>query len=195
MKFKEIKSYEELQQNLNDHQKSYVLIYKKGSELSDCALTHIEGVSEDFGKLNLFSVDVGKVRDIHNKYNVKTAPALLIFEGKNFVNTNKGCNTTEYYKSLFESNLYFSESNDADNPQKSVTVYSTPTCSWCNTLKNHLRKHRIHFTDVDVSTDPVLAQELVRKSGQQGVPQTEIDGQIIVGFDKTKINKLLNISG
>ena len=80
-------------------------------------------------------------------------------------------------------------------PQKSVTVYSTPTCSWCNTLKSHLRKHRVYFTDVDVSADPSLAEELVRKSGQQGVPQTEIDGEIIVGFDKKRINSLLGIQG
>jgi glutaredoxin-like YruB-family protein len=195
MKFNEINSLEELQNSLSESTKTYVLLYKKGSELSECALNHIEAVSEDFDKLSLFSVDVGKVRDIHGKYNVKTVPTLLIFEGRNFVNTNKGCNTSEYYKSLFESSLYYSKGGDSENPQKSVTVYSTPTCSWCNTLKNHLRKHRIHFTDIDISSDPSLAEELVRKSGQQGVPQTEIDGEIIVGFDKTRINKLLGISG
>lgn len=195
MKFKEINSNQELQDSLNENKKTYVLIYKKGSELSDCALKHIEGVSENFDDLNLLSVDVVKVRDIHSQYGVKTAPTLLIFEGKEFVNTNKGCNTSDYYKSLFESSLYFSQANDTGDLQKSVTVYSTPTCSWCNTLKSHLRKNRIHFTDIDVSADPSLAEELVRKSGQQGVPQTEIDGEIIVGFDKNRINKLLGIGG
>jgi len=84
---------------------------------------------------------------------------------------------------------------NGDSPQKNVTVYSTPTCTWCNTLKGYLRKNHIRFRDVDVSRDQRMAEELVRKSGQQGVPQTEIDGQIIVGFDKQRINTLLGING
>jgi len=194
MKFQEIVSYSDLQEKLAEGRKSYVLVYKKGSELSECALRHIEGVSEEYENLGLYSVDVTSVKDIHTRYNVSSAPSLLIFDGKEYKNTNKGCNTSGYYKSLFESSLYFSTASDEGIPQKNVTVYSTPTCSWCNTLKSHLRKHHIHFTDIDVSADPSLAEALVRKSGQQGVPQTEIDGEIIVGFDKTRINKLLGIA-
>ncbi|HIE15791.1 MAG TPA: NrdH-redoxin, partial [Bacteroidales bacterium] len=80
-----------------------------------------------------------------------------------------------------------------DKPQKRVTVYSTPSCSWCNTLKTHLRKHRIRFTDIDVSQDQAAAEAMVRRSGQQGVPQTDIEGEIIIGFDKNRINTLLGI--
>ena len=76
-----------------------------------------------------------------------------------------------------------------------IKVYSTPTCSWCNVLKTHLRKNGIRFTDIDVSRDPKAAEDLVRKTGQQGVPQTDINGQVIVGFDKDKINRLLEIEG
>ncbi|MBT3242028.1 MAG: glutaredoxin family protein [Bacteroidetes bacterium] len=76
---------------------------------------------------------------------------------------------------------------------KSVTVYSTPACSWCTTLKTYLRKNKIRFTDVDISRDPKLGQELVARTGQQGVPQTEINGQWVVGFNQTRINELLEI--
>jgi glutaredoxin len=58
-----------------------------------------------------------------------------------------------------------------------------------------LRKNRVPFTDVDVSRDPNAAEELVRRTGQQGVPQTDIDGEIVVGFDKKRINELLEIQG
>jgi len=51
----------------------------------------------------------------------------------------------------------------------------------------------VQFTDIDVSKNQQAAQEMVRKSGQQGVPQTDIDGTIIVGFDKTRINNLLGL--
>jgi glutaredoxin-like YruB-family protein len=72
-------------------------------------------------------------------------------------------------------------------------VYSSPLCSWCNTLKSYLRKNRIRFTDIDISRDKRAADELVKRSGQMSTPQTDINGEIIVGFDKNKINKLLEI--
>ena len=77
--------------------------------------------------------------------------------------------------------------------QKRVTVYSTPACSWCNTLKSFLKERKVQFRDIDVSLDQKAAEQMVNKSGQQGVPQTEIDGQIIVGFDKKRIDSLLEL--
>jgi glutaredoxin-like YruB-family protein len=74
-----------------------------------------------------------------------------------------------------------------------VKVYSTPACPYCYVLKDFLREHKIEFEDVDVSTDQQAAEEMIRKSGQMGVPVTEIDGEIVVGFDKEKLEKLLNI--
>jgi len=75
-----------------------------------------------------------------------------------------------------------------------VTVYSTPTCSWCHAVKDHLRSHQVSFADVDVSTDVARAREMVAKSGQYGVPVLDIDGQIVVGFDRERINGLLGIA-
>jgi glutaredoxin-like YruB-family protein len=74
-----------------------------------------------------------------------------------------------------------------------IKVYSTPACPYCYVLKDFLREHKIEFEDVDVSTDQQAAEEMIRKSGQMGVPVTEIDGEIVVGFDKEKLEKLLNI--
>jgi len=75
-----------------------------------------------------------------------------------------------------------------------IKVYSTPTCPYCVTLKEYLKEHDIEFEDIDVSLDQKLVDEMVKKSGQMGVPVIEADGQIIVGFDKDKIKKLLNIT-
>jgi len=74
-----------------------------------------------------------------------------------------------------------------------VKVYSTPGCPYCFTLKEFLKQHNIEFEDIDVSKDKKDLDEMVKKSGQMGVPVIEIDGAIIVGFDKEKISKLLNI--
>ncbi|MDY6787017.1 MAG: glutaredoxin family protein [candidate division WOR-3 bacterium] len=74
-----------------------------------------------------------------------------------------------------------------------VKVYSTPTCPWCTRAKNYLKSNNVQFEDIDVSTDREKAMEMVKKSGQQGVPVIEINGQIIIGFDQNKIDNLLGL--
>lgn len=74
-----------------------------------------------------------------------------------------------------------------------VTVYSTPTCPWCNAVKRYLRQRGVRFRDVDVSRDRREAERMVHKSGQTGVPVVEINGQIIVGFDRARIDRALSV--
>jgi glutaredoxin-like YruB-family protein len=74
-----------------------------------------------------------------------------------------------------------------------IKIYSTPTCPYCLTLKDFLRGKGIKFEDIDVSRDKAAQEEMIKKSNQMGVPVLDIDGEIIVGFDKEKITKLLNI--
>ena len=74
-----------------------------------------------------------------------------------------------------------------------VKVYSTPTCPYCVTLKNFLKEHNIQFEDIDVSQNELAQKEMIEKSGQMGVPVVEIDGQIIVGFDRERISELLDL--
>ena len=76
-----------------------------------------------------------------------------------------------------------------------VIVFSTPTCSYCNMAKQYFRRNKIRFKDVDVSRDEAAARDLVRRSGQMGVPVIDINGKLIVGFDKPQINRLLDIKG
>ena len=79
--------------------------------------------------------------------------------------------------------------------QPKVVVFSTPSCSWCRTLKQYLKQHSITFRDIDVSRDAAAARDMVRRTGQQGVPVTLINNKPIVGFNKNEINKLLHIKG
>ena len=74
-----------------------------------------------------------------------------------------------------------------------VIVYSTDFCSYCHLAKDFLKENKIEFEDVNVQQDQSRAKEMVEKSGQQGVPVIDIDGKIIVGFDKDKIKELLGI--
>ena len=74
-----------------------------------------------------------------------------------------------------------------------VNIYSTPTCPYCHMVKDYLKSKGIEFTDYNVAIDQQKAQEMVDKSGQMGVPVVEIDNNIIVGFDKPEIDRLLNL--
>lgn len=79
------------------------------------------------------------------------------------------------------------------NNQPRVIVFSTPNCPYCNMAKRYLRERGIRFRDVDVSRDPAAARDMVRRSGQQGVPVIDINGKIVIGFDRAKINQLLGL--
>lgn len=74
---------------------------------------------------------------------------------------------------------------------KKVTVYSTPSCPYCQYTKQFFNQNNVAFEDVNVAIDPLRAREMVQKSGQMGVPVIDIDGQIIVGFQPEAFTSLL----
>ena len=76
---------------------------------------------------------------------------------------------------------------------KNIKIYSTVTCPWCTKVKDYLDENDIPYEDYDVAKDREKAIEMVQKSGQQGVPVIDIDGEIVVGFDQKKIDSLLNL--
>ncbi len=76
---------------------------------------------------------------------------------------------------------------------KKVIIYSTPTCPYCIRAKQFLKENNIDYLDFDVSGDQQKAEEMIQKSGQMGVPVLDIDGEIIIGFDKEKITQALGL--
>jgi glutaredoxin 3 len=75
--------------------------------------------------------------------------------------------------------------------ENKVIVYSTPTCPYCVYAKDYFKKNNVPFEDVDVSRDRARAEEMVRKSGQMGVPVVEINGEILVGYQPEAFAELL----
>jgi len=73
----------------------------------------------------------------------------------------------------------------------SVIVYTTPTCPYCDMAKQYLDQKGVKYESIDVSTDSARAQEMIDKSGQMGVPVLDINGKVIVGFDKGAIDAAL----
>ena len=72
-----------------------------------------------------------------------------------------------------------------------VKIYTTPSCGYCTVAKKYFRENRVPFTEYDVSRDQRRADEMVRKSGQMGVPVIDINGKVIVGFNKPEIERSL----
>jgi glutaredoxin 3 len=77
--------------------------------------------------------------------------------------------------------------------QPKVVVFSTPSCPWCTKVKSYLKQKGVTFKNVDVSRDRRAAEDMVRRTGQQGVPVVLIGSRAIVGFDKPKIDKYLGL--
>jgi glutaredoxin-like YruB-family protein len=74
-----------------------------------------------------------------------------------------------------------------------IKLYTTPICPYCVTLKQYFKEHNIEFEEIDVSQNEKLKDEIIEKTGQLGVPIIDINGELITGFDKEKISKLLGI--
>jgi glutaredoxin 3 len=88
---------------------------------------------------------------------------------------------------------YLSRKSTSTGGSHRVIVYSSPTCVWCTRAKTYLNSKAVPYRDVDVSRDPAAARDLVRRTGQMGVPVIEIDGQAIVGFDQVRIDSALGL--
>ncbi len=73
----------------------------------------------------------------------------------------------------------------------SVVVYSTPSCPYCTLVKDYLRKKQVQFEDYDVSRDQRRAEEMIRKSGQMGVPVVDVNGRVLVGYRPAEIEQAL----
>lgn len=72
-----------------------------------------------------------------------------------------------------------------------VKVYSAPVCPWCSRAKDWLKEHNIKFQEINVAEDPKAAQEMMAKSGHMGVPQIDIDGEMVVGFNEEALKEKL----
>ena len=77
---------------------------------------------------------------------------------------------------------------------KKIIIYTTPTCHYCNLAKEYFDENKIKYESFDVLNDLQKRREMVEKSGQLGVPVILVDNEVVVGFDKSRLAKLLDIS-
>ncbi len=170
-----------------------IIFHADSSEKSKKALDALKMVKDENPKAPIFRVNASKVRDIHPIYGINTIPTVLILKKDKVSNIIYGIQDKQYYETLLYDTPTFISTEKKERKQHRVVVYTSSTCSWCGAVKSYLMKNRIVFREVDISRDERAGQDLVRRSGQMGVPQTDIDGRIIVGFDKPKLDAILGI--
>lgn len=76
---------------------------------------------------------------------------------------------------------------------KQVSIYSTPSCTYCKSAKEFFAENNVAFQEYNVADDMVRRQEMIERSGQMGVPVIIIDQNIVVGYNKTKLTELLGL--
>ncbi len=74
-----------------------------------------------------------------------------------------------------------------------IKIYSTPSCPYCHLAKEYFESKGLEYEDIDVFKDVQKRQEMITETGQMGVPVIKINGQIVIGFNKSKINELLGL--
>ncbi|OGI76792.1 NrdH-redoxin [Candidatus Nomurabacteria bacterium RIFCSPHIGHO2_02_FULL_33_12] len=77
---------------------------------------------------------------------------------------------------------------------KKITIYSTPSCHFCHMAKEYLTEKGIEFTDIDVAENQEARTEMIKISGQMGVPVIQVENDVIIGFNKPVLNDLLGIT-
>lgn len=188
-----IESKLEVKAKVARKRKSLLLLYKSGHLESECAYRNLATAQKKLRSVPIYSADVNTVLDIHPAYRITSIPSLLIFDKGKFKNAITGCQGYNYYKILMNSFSPKTKVAAKTKARKSVKVYSTPTCSWCTSLKTWLQNNGVKYKDIDISQDERAAQVLIKRSGHKGVPQIEINKEIVVGFQLPRLKELLEI--
>ncbi|HHV74456.1 glutaredoxin [Thermoanaerobacterium sp. PSU-2] len=169
-----------------------LLFYSNKSQKSLEALDNLKKFSDKNKDVKVYAVNASEVV-LHTEFGITAVPALIAYGDGKVQQIVYGVQTEDYYEKLLTTSPV--KSSDGSKKYHRVIVYTSPSCPWCSATKSYLRQNNIPFREVDVTKNPGAAEELVRRSGQRGVPQTDIDGTIVVGFDKARLNTLLGIQG
>lgn len=186
------------QQHLSDLKKNnpdlmMILFHTDSSEKSNEALEILDAFHKKNSNTPIFKVNASKVNDIHPLFGINSVPTMVVLKKDRPPETILGIQTEDFYKRLVNGHRHIVHRKSGEKSMR-VSVYSSDGCPWCTKAKSYLKKVGIPFRDINVSHDENAAKEVFRRSGQRGTPQIDINGQIIVGFDQPKIDKLLGLN-
>ncbi len=187
----ELKNLDDLKKFESDYSNfSTIIFYKSSSDKSVTALDRLKKASAQIKNIAVGVVNVENTKDIHGTLNVKTVPTVLTIKQKRVAKKIEGVQSEETYKILL-SNAPRKLADGTEAPPLRISVYTTQVCPHCTTVKNHLKRKGVPYREIDVSKNQNAAQELQRKTGQTGVPQTDINGTWVLGADLAKLDRLI----
>ncbi|MFW6115381.1 MAG: glutaredoxin domain-containing protein [Thermodesulfobacteriota bacterium] len=179
----------ELQQK---HPDGLILIfYGDFSPASKRALAELEQFTADDGTTPVYALDVQKVKGAHKEFGVTSVPTVITLKNGTVNQRVEGVESAQFYARLFSGAQHDVYQSAAGTPAPRVIVYSGPGCPACGSAKAYLRRRGVRFREIDVARDQQAAKSLVKRSGQMAVPQIDINGRLIVGFDRAKIDRML----
>ena len=188
-----IKDDKHLQEVQEKHKGLLILLfYADFSSNAKHALAELENFGKENKELPIYVIDVERLKGVHKQFEIDNVPTVLAFRKGKIVQRIEGVESACFYNRIF-SGTGTSKYKVAGKPvSHRVVVYSGPGCPACGTAKAYLRKRGISFRIVDIARDQHAAERLVKRSGQMAVPQIDIDGHLVVGFDQAKIDPLLS---
>lgn len=154
--------------------------FPEGSE----ALPAFQQFCAEREDLATFVMDPARAQGLLESLGVETTPVVLELQRTRVLQRLAGPRSAADYSLSFGRTV----------PSHQVVLYTAPGCSWCVRAKAYLRQRGVFFEEIDVAADSEAARRMVERSGRQGVPQIEIDGQVVVGFDRGRIDVLLGIA-
>ncbi|MCD6415117.1 MAG: thioredoxin family protein [Planctomycetes bacterium] len=189
-----IRDRDHLRKAQREHEDFFVLAFWGSfSDAAQRALAELKQFSQEAKDVPLYVVDVQKVRGLHKEYGVASVPTVVAVEKGKVTKRIEGVESAAFYAVHLSGATPSRSHGDSQAAVRRVVVYSGPGCPACGRLKTYLRRHGVAFRDVDISRDARAARQIARRSGQMAVPQTDINGRLVVGFDRVKLDTLLGI--
>ena len=175
------------------HREFLILVfYANFSSSAKRALTELENFSRENKEVPVYIIDVEKVKGIHKQFGVTNVPTVLVLEKEKVVRKIEGVESAQFYARILAGAAPSWHKGGEKTISHRVVVYSGLGCPACGTAKAYLRRRGVSFREIDISRDQHVAERLVRRSGQMAVPQIDIDGHLVVGFDQAKIDRFLS---
>lgn len=188
-----VKDHNHLVQVQEKHKEFLVLMfYADFSSNAKRALSELESFSKRNKEVPIYVIDVEKVKGVHKQFGVENVPTVVLIKKGNVSWRIEGVESAQFYARIISGVHPSSHKKGEKGISRRVIVYTAPGCPACGAVKSYLRQRGINFREVDISRDQHAAEKLVRRSGQMAVPQIDINGHLVVGFDRVKIDRFLS---
>ena len=143
-----------------------------------------------YKQIKFIRVNVDQNHELAGMFGVMSIPSVILFKDGRRVTQQIGVSQKSDYENLIEEAIKF---DPKAKRKQEIIVFSAPGCPYCQMAKAYLKERDIPFRDVDVSRDRAMAMKMVGRSGQTGVPQLWINGEVIIGFNRPLIDQLLGL--